>query len=144
VRNFVLRGGDLIVHGTSDQRAPNLLNALFGWQLTSGAVGNATIGPDAGGTPFAGAPERILANQRTRGLDLTSLPAGAQVMYVNRTRAPVVQFIQGSGRVLFLGWDWYQAAPLGDKDGGWLRLLVAAIESARAKTKTASTATGTA
>ena len=127
VRNFVLRGGDLIVHGTSDQRAPNLLNALFGWQLTSGAVGNATIGPDAGGTPFAGAPERILANQRTRGLDLTSLPDGAQVMYVNRTRAPVVQFIQGSGRVLFLGWDWYQAAPRGDKDGGWLRLLVAAI-----------------
>jgi hypothetical protein len=127
LRNFVLRGGDLIVNGTSDQRAPALLNALFGWKTTSGTVGNATIGPDAVGTPFAGAPSRINANTRTRGLDLINLPASAQILYVNRTRAPVVQFAIGNGRVLYLGWDWYQAAPLGDQDGGWLRLLVAAI-----------------
>jgi hypothetical protein len=127
LRNFVLRGGQLLVHGTSDQRAPNLLNTLFGWRVTSGTVGNATIGPDAPGTPFAGAPSRINANQRTRGLDIANLPADAEVLYVNRTRAPVVQFRQGAGRVLYLGWDWYQAVPLGDADGGWLRLLVAAI-----------------
>jgi hypothetical protein len=127
LRTFVLRGGDLLVHGTSDQRASNLLNTLFGWKVTSGTVGNATIGPDAPGTPFAGAPSRINANQRTRGLDLANLPDDAEILYVNRTRAPVVLFRQGTGRVLYLGWDWYQAVPLGDADGGWLRLLVAAI-----------------
>lgn len=127
LRRFVNRGGDLIVHGTSDQRAPRLINALFGWHITSGTVGAATIGPDAEGTPFAEAPSRINANQRTRGLDLANLPDSAEALYINRTRAPVVQFLQGAGRVLYLGWDWYQAAPLGDRDGGWLRVLAAAV-----------------
>jgi hypothetical protein len=127
LRDFVARGRTLLVHGTSDQRAPRFLNAVFGWNLTSGTVGTGTIGPDALGTPFAGAPNRITANQRTRGLDIPSLPKNAAVLYVNRTRAPVAQISHGSGRVLYFGWDWYQAAPRGDRDGGWLRLLVAAI-----------------
>lgn len=127
LREFVGLGRELIVHGTSDRRASDLLNVLFGWRLTTGTVGNATLGPDAPGTAFAGAPGRISANQRTRGIDLTSLPADASIYYVNRTRTPVVAFSYGRGRVLYLGWDWYRGVPLGDRDGGWLKVLVAAI-----------------
>jgi hypothetical protein len=29
----------------------------------------------------------------------------------------------GTGRVVFLGWDWIDSVPLGRNDGGWIKVL---------------------
>jgi hypothetical protein len=33
----------------------------------------------------------------------------------------------GSGNVILLGWDWYDAAPVGAEDGGWNAVFEAAV-----------------
>ena len=38
----------------------------------------------------------------------------------------VTLFPHGLGAVVFLGWDWIEAAPIGDRDGGWLEVLALA------------------
>ncbi len=126
---FVADGGKLVIHGTSDRRATDLLNATFGWSLRAGVVGTSARGADAAGTPYESASATVGANARTRGLDRLTLPAGALAMYVNRSRAPVVELRYGGGRVIYLGWDWYAAVPRGDQDGGWISVLAAATNA---------------
>jgi hypothetical protein len=126
---FVADGGGLIVAGTTDERAAALLNAIFGFALTSGVVGESAITPFASGTGFEGAPSPLPDHLRTRGLDLVSLPQNALPIYVSGTRATVVRFSFGNGRAVYLGWDWYAAAPTGARDGGWISALeTSAIE----------------
>ena len=35
----------------------------------------------------------------------------------------------GSGKIYVLGWDWFDASPLGGEDGGWLSLLESILQS---------------
>jgi hypothetical protein len=35
----------------------------------------------------------------------------------------------GSGKIHVLGWDWFDAAPIGAEDGGWLHLLESILQS---------------
>ena len=120
---FVAAGGGFIIAGTTDERAPALLNAVFGFDLTSGVVGVSAITSDAAGTGFEGGPSPLPDNLRTRGLDFVSLPDGALAIYTSGTRATVARFTHGLGRVVYLGWDWYAAAPTGSTDGGWVATL---------------------
>jgi hypothetical protein len=126
---YVADGGILIVHGTSDRRATNFLNLTFGWSLSAGVVGPSQRGEDATGSPYESAPTTLEANARTRGLYRLTLPPRALAMYVNRSRAPVVELPFGGGRVIYLGWDWYAAVPRGDQDGGWISVLAAATNA---------------
>ena len=129
IAGFVANGGRLVVHGTADRRAVNLLNTVFGWSLRAGVVGPSERGIDAAGSPYESASPTLAANARTRGLDRIFLPSRALAMYVNRSRAPVVELPFGSGRVIYLGWDWYAAVPRGDQDGGWISVLAAATNA---------------
>jgi len=129
IAGFVADGGTLVVHGTSDRRAVDFLNAVFGWSLRSGAVGQSVRGEDAVGTQYDSAPPELAPNRRIRGLDRLSLPTNALALYVNRSRAPVVELRRGAGRVVYLGWDWYAAVPRGDQDGGWIEVLAAATNA---------------
>jgi hypothetical protein len=124
---FVADGGGLIIAGTTDERAAALLNAIFGFALTSGVVGDSVITLFASGTGFEGAPSPLPDHLRTRGLDLVSLPDNALPIYVSGTRATVVRFPFGNGRVVYLGWDWYAAAPTGVRDGGWISTLETSV-----------------
>ena len=129
INGFVVDGGTLIVHGTSDRRAVNLLNAVFGWSLRAGVVGQSVRGEDAIGTQYDSGPAELAPNRRIRGLDRLSLPPNALALYVNRSRAPVVELRRGAGRVVYLGWDWYAAVPRGAQDGGWVDVLAAATNA---------------
>jgi hypothetical protein len=120
---FVAKGGGLIIHGTTDERATALLNSVFGWTLTAGVTGSADLQPATSATAFEGGPAFLPDNDRTRGLDVGSLPSDALVAYLNESRAPVVRLSHGGGRVAYLGWDWYAATPLGPQDGGWVEVL---------------------
>ncbi len=125
--DFVAAGGGFIIAGTNDERAPALHNAIFGFSLTSGVVGESVITPAAAGTGFEGGPSPLADNLRTRGLDLVSLPTGTLAIYTSGTRATVARMTHGFGRIVYLGWAWYAAAPLGVRDGGWVATLDTAV-----------------
>jgi len=128
--DFVESGGGLIINGTSGARATDLLNELFGWSLTVGVVGNGVRGLDAVGTAFATVPSVLPDHERTRGIEDSSLPAGAMRVYRSGIRTTIAMFRRGLGTVVYLGWDWFDAKPRGSRDGGWLEALDAAMEEA--------------
>ncbi len=130
IRSFVEAGGGMIVHGTSDNRAANLLNTLFGWRVTTAVVGRSLRTNGAAGTEFAGGPQELRANTRTRGLENASLPPGARRIYVSELRSAVVLFPVGVGSVIYLGWDWFDGKPRGVQDGGWFDVLGSAVDEA--------------
>lgn len=130
--DFIAKGGGLLVGSTSDDRATDLLNGLFGWSLTFGATGPADLSLAAVGTAFEGGPPILADNDRSRGLDVASLPTDVVVPYVNGTRSPLVRLAYGGGRVVYLGWDWYNALPVGAQDGGWFDVLARAVIDATA------------
>jgi Ca2+-binding RTX toxin-like protein len=101
---------------------------VFGYSLAVGAGG--VTSPRTGevaGTSFAGGPASLAANNATRSLAAGSLPGGAATMYADGANATVVAFSYGDGEIVFLGWDWFGAAPVGTQDGGWLNVLNRAV-----------------
>jgi hypothetical protein len=126
--DFVADGHGLIIHGTTDQKATELLNVLFGYAMSSGSVGPADLTADAIGTAFESGVAVLPDNVRTRGVDNLTLPDDAKVFYLNFQRAVVARTAHRSGRVLYLGWDWFDAIPIGGEDGGWIAVLDAAVD----------------
>jgi hypothetical protein len=117
----VATGGGLIVFDRAGSNGTALLNTLFGYGLTAGPGG----GPykksgEVAGTAFATGPASLPDNDATDSLDTATLPSGAAAMYANGASAAVVAFSVGTGEVVFLGWDWFDAAPAGTQNGGWL------------------------
>jgi len=82
---------------------------------------------EAAGTAFGGGPTTLPDFSATNPLNASSLPAGASVMYANGTDAWVASFAYGSGEIVYLAWDWFDAKPLGAINGGWLPVLRRAV-----------------
>jgi Ca2+-binding RTX toxin-like protein len=121
LRKFVSDGGTLVVHTSIDHIA--LMNDLFGTALVEvGSLGNSTATGNVVGTTFAGALAVLADNGNTNALQGTSLPGHAQSLYQNGLGDSTVAAFQfGKGQVIYLGWDWNNAAPMpGLQDFGWL------------------------
>jgi subtilisin family serine protease len=132
--NFVQAGGILIVQGTYHPgRTSELLNDVFGWSLEEFfARGDPRLDIRATNSIFATAPVLLSTKFATSALWDETLPAGAQRIYATEaTRgseyvgggSAVAILPYGTGRVVFLGWDWVDAEPLGRNDGGWIEVL---------------------
>jgi len=61
-----------------------------------------------------------------------SFPAGALTIYEYGADTSVGVIGVGQGQVVTLSFDWYNAAPVGDQDAGWLDVLDSAISRAAA------------
>lgn len=125
--NFVWQGRLLIVHGSAG-RAASLLNALFGWSVGESAGSTAyyrTV--QAGGTLFADDPSPLADNQQVYTLYSPNLPPDHLRLYTNGAATAVALIHHGSGKVIYLGWDWNSAKPLGTQDNGWLPVLSSAV-----------------
>jgi hypothetical protein len=127
LRRFVDDGGTLVVGPCCHM---TWLNSAFGWDLGEGPPwGNRhpmRRADGARGTPFADGPPTIQANNSGNSLVVAMLPHDAVVVYEGPdgdTDASVAVITSGSGRVVYLGWDWFDAAPAGLQDGGWRKLL---------------------
>ncbi len=131
IAKYVNDGGNLIVFCPSYSELIDLLNQSFGWSLaTSGtSVTSLNLGVDAVGTAFAGGPATLPSNDATNAVFGLSLPIGAKAIYVDSVTgdAGLVVIPYGSGNVIIMGWDWYDAAPVGSQDGGWLTVLQTAL-----------------
>lgn len=133
LRRFVdSSGGVLII--TPDGAGIDLLDTLFNYALVSGPDTSERITLNAGaaaGTPFSGGPAFIWNNNGTYYFDPTSLPPGGKAIYIDGANpgGAVAYIPQGRGVVVLIGWDWWQAAPHGSQDGGWLEILRRALRS---------------
>jgi hypothetical protein len=129
--NFVAGGGLMIVHGShTTTRSAGLLNLVFGFgvveaEVSGGVVFSRTV--QAAGTAFTNAPASIASQNGSDVLLTASLPAGARSLYETNGQSLVAEMYVGVGKVIFLGWDWYNAYPIGTVDGGWLTVLASAV-----------------
>ena len=124
---FVEGGGCLIAHSF-----PDLLNRVFGFGLLFSGSQSSTSQLDpqaAAGTPFADGPATLPAYDITSGLLVDSLPEGALALYRDDSDllASVVLIPRGDGWIVYLGFDWNDAAPAGTQDGGWNDVLGRAL-----------------
>lgn len=106
-----------------------LINALIGTSVVARESDSAPFFRSllASSTSFDDDPISIPINDASDSLDTASLPLGALSIYTNATQCLVAVLPYGAGRVVFLGWDWWNAAPVGSQDGGWLQVLDSAV-----------------
>lgn len=123
IKSFVQAGGGLIV--SADYQ--NTLNEIFGFSLVGAFGGNSFITGAAAGTAFAGGPAFLPSPSATFGFALGSLPVGALSIYDNGNNSMVTLMNFGAGEIVQLAWDWFDAAPLGGMDEGWLDVLDRAV-----------------
>jgi hypothetical protein len=123
--DFVEDGGTLMTFFDT----VDLINALFGHALVANLFVASTFDLDAdasAGTFFDGGPASIPSNDATASVDIASLPGGALNMYHDCCESAVFVIPRGEGFIIFMGWDWFDAAPFGSQDGGWVDVLAAA------------------
>ena len=131
---FVNNGGTLLMFDPGDGDPLAVLNKGFpGFHLTSAGQAAGTIqkAPGAVGTPFENGPATLPANLNATDTILTSslpnggnFPVTSNVIYGDANGNAVIAMINvGGGHVVVFGWDWFDAAPVGTQDGGWLSLL---------------------
>ncbi|MFM9941134.1 MAG: VCBS domain-containing protein [Hyphomicrobiaceae bacterium] len=131
IATFVQNGGVLIINGEYDSNDESLLNSVFGFSIASGSASgpyslNAIA---AAGTAFADDSATIPYANGTYPIAISSLPAGSSSIYGNGSGSVVSMIPHGTGQIIHLGFDWYDAAPVGLQNGGWLGVLDSAISS---------------
>jgi hypothetical protein len=129
IESFVAAGGVLIVHGDFDGFAQLLLNQIFGFSTLAGpelAGGQLVLEPMLTATRFEGGVTSLYENDGT--LAMEGLPDSARTIYESPAGDVGVALIPyGAGKVIYLGWDWFDAAPRGMQDGGWRFVLDRAV-----------------
>lgn len=128
ISTFVNDGGTLVI-GFSGSSEAALANTLFGYSLNDTSVaGTIEIGADAAGTRFSGGLATLDDNDATQMIEVGSWPLAGLAIYVDQDGNSGVTVIpEGSGEVILLGYDWFDAAPVGVQDGGWVGILNVAI-----------------
>lgn len=130
LRHWVDSSGGLLIF-VSTNEALALLDSLWGHAITSGNSHNTypLVGAAASGTAFAGGPSLVWDNDGTYLMDGATLPAGSHAVYAAGTDVAVSVTPQGRGAFVLIAWDWYNAAPHGSQDGGWIEVLKRALRS---------------
>jgi hypothetical protein len=127
IANAVASGKRLVVHG-HNVRDNFLMNAVFGISLSDGTIFGAGEAiaqtPAAAGTAFAAGPPSIAAHSAVYTISTASLPPTYKSIYAIAGNTAV--FTNATGSLVYLGWDWVNAAPLGTF-GDWSSTLDAAV-----------------
>jgi hypothetical protein len=127
IANEVAGGKRLVVHG-HNVRDNFLMNAVFGLSLSDGTIFGAGEAiaqtPAAAGTAFAAGPASIAAHSAAFTISTASLPPTYKSIYAIGGNTAV--FTNATGSLVYLGWDWLNAAPLGAY-GDWALTLDAAV-----------------
>ena len=131
IATFVSNGGTLITFEPSSDNLYSLLNSIFGFSLdTNGESEPYNLTPSGSGL-FPTAPSTLPYNNGTDSLDTSTLPSGSVTIYEGSeaNQSVVTMIPYGSGKIYVSGWDWYDGAPLGEQDNGWLAILDLIISS---------------
>ncbi|MEL6926628.1 MAG: hypothetical protein AAFO94_21490, partial [Bacteroidota bacterium] len=140
LRQYVDCGGGLIINGvvssfsTQNNNAIELLNGAFGFALESAQIelsGTSVLNPVAAVGSFVGGPQTLDDNSANAYLWNYSLPENSRPLYHKSNQEDQVSVAlmpYGAGQVLYLGWSWWNAAPVGNLNGGWSALMENSIE----------------
>lgn len=134
INNFVSSGGKLLMFAPDNGDVVPFLNDIFSFSIISGGEGgisepiSLTV---AGSALFPSESATIPSLSDTSFLDTSTLPAESVTIYEGSgpNQSVVTMIPYGSGKIYVLGWDWYDAAPIGAEDGGWLNLLESILQS---------------
>lgn len=133
--DFVFNGGRLVAIFPAT-RMVNFLNSAFGFALGYTGCQSAGLIDDTAGTGFESSVASIGCMNATVTLVGSTLPAGAQSVYTNAQGNSLVAFLPfGSGSIVTLGWDFFNAAPLGSVGANdWLPVLDLSLIGAQGTT----------
>jgi hypothetical protein len=124
VKAFVKGGGKIIFFANYNL---GVLNDTFGFELETSAddIGTSDLDTAAAAhTAFAAGPATIDGNNAVAAVVTSSLPADSKSIYTDGADDTTVAVIKyGLGSITLIGWDWFDAAPVGSQDGGWLSVL---------------------
>lgn len=127
ISDYVAGGGTLIKFGFSGNNGA-FLNTVFGFSVSETSAGFVSLQQAATtGTPFEDDAVNLSSNNGTEGLTVASLPVGAEAFYVSGSVATVAWIQFGAGQIFYLGWDWFNGAPVGSQDNGWLNVLDSSV-----------------
>ncbi|MGH7267101.1 MAG: hypothetical protein ACREMB_19965, partial [Candidatus Rokuibacteriota bacterium] len=139
-RGWVEHGGALVIHSSEEARTKvgSLLDVVFGLRGVGGVDGTdvqTAKTAAAALTQFAAGPAVLRGNDSTGLIPLQTLPAGSLSVYDDGAAASVAIIPFGTGKIVFLGWDWTKSDPPfhGDgvppfdddgQNGGWYPLVL--------------------
>ncbi len=112
INSYIGNGGGLIMFDrtVSAPRTIDFLNGIFGYALQPGFIvaSQSLNAAAAAGTEFEGGPPALPDISATEGLTTASLPPGSLSLYEQGANTSVLAVDQGSGRIVFLGFDWFE------------------------------------
>jgi len=130
ITDFVDGGGTLIMFCPNTGDVIDVLNELFGWSLDTSGVSEPIDITEAGAILFPDESATLPDLSATDSLDTTTLPVNSVSIYTDDNDETIVaKMPYGDGFVYVLGWDWYNAQPVGSQDGGWNHLLRSILNS---------------
>ncbi|MBX2811715.1 MAG: PEGA domain-containing protein [Myxococcales bacterium] len=133
IYSYVAKGGTLIMSLATPKFSGSMhfLRDVFGWKnlKSQGSVGKGLLISDiAQSLRISALPEVLENNGDTDVVVRDSLPRGARILYADEAGHAMVSVLPlRRGRVVLLGWDWYDALPTGTNDGGWTEVLDAML-----------------
>jgi len=115
LKSFVQNGGTMVMTGTYGTNDVNFLNDAFGWDLSDSPCVEVPIsGVNTVGTPWEGTSPTLACPSATQHVSCNSVPCTP--IWGTETSAAVVVLPYGTGRVIYLGFDFYDA---GYEVNGW-------------------------
>lgn len=139
LQSYIDNGGGLILMGvvasesTNSNNAIDLMNEVLETNIKGGdpvLTGSCTKSSILLPGDFSDAPDLIENNNAIVYLK-NGFTEGVKIIYHNSEKisdVAVAQFPLGKGSIVYFGWGWWNAFPVGTQDGGWLALLDETIE----------------
>ena len=134
LKSYIHNGGGVLIMGVvasssiNNDNGINLMNELCDSKLEGGeAVLEGTCSKSINLLPgmFDKAPDIIANNNAVVYLE-KGFSEGVKIIYHNTANpgsVAVAQIPAKKGSVIYFGWGWWNAFPIGSQDGGWLDLL---------------------
>lgn len=139
LQSYIENGGGLVLMGVvsseveENNNAINVMNEMLNAQIKIGEpvlVGTCTKSTNLLPGEYAESPNTIDNNNAIVYLT-NGFVEGVKIIYYNSEKpadVAVAQFPLGKGSIVYFGWGWWNAFPVGAQDGGWLALLDETIE----------------
>ncbi len=140
LKQYIAGGGGMIICGVvapneaNSANAIQLLNGVYDLNLKADAIalsGNSDKNSAATANTYFDTCEAILDNNNSIAFLTGGYPNGTKLLYQDRlnennTTAALIPY--QNGEIAYLGWGWWNAAPTGTQDNGWLGILDAAVK----------------
>lgn len=132
VKNFVSAGGKLLMFAPGNGDLVPFLNDVFSFSLNYDGSADEPINITVDGSALFPSENPTLPElSDTDSLVSSTLPPDSVIIYEGSgsNQSVVTMIPYDSGKIYVLGWDWYDALPLGASDGGWNHLLQSILQS---------------